>query len=59
VESAEYGDYMDHIQEFNFRLKQALEERGITLAYPARILRMLPGEGSTGTTPTTASSATP
>lgn len=44
VEAADYGTYMDHIQEFNFQLKEALEKRGVALAYPARMLRMLPGE---------------
>ncbi len=44
VEAADYGVYMDHIQEFNFQIKEALEARGIALAYTARLLRMLPGD---------------
>jgi small-conductance mechanosensitive channel len=46
VEVPEYGAYMDVIQEFHLRLKDALESRGIGFAVPTRIIRALPPEAS-------------
>lgn len=53
VEAAEYGVYMDHIQEFNLQLKEGLESRGIAFAFPTRVMRTVgptPGEASAGAT---------
>jgi small-conductance mechanosensitive channel len=55
VEVSEYGVYMDHVQEFNLKVKQALESRGIAFAVPTRVIRTLPaGPASPGTGPTPA-----
>jgi small-conductance mechanosensitive channel len=44
VESPEYGVYMDHLHEFNLRLKEALESRGIGFAFPTRVMKTIPAE---------------
>jgi small-conductance mechanosensitive channel len=42
VEAPEYNIYMDSLQEFNLRLKEGLEARGIGFAVPTRVIRSLP-----------------
>jgi small-conductance mechanosensitive channel len=39
VEVPEYGTYMDVLQEFNLKLKEGLEARGIGVALPTRVMR--------------------
>jgi small-conductance mechanosensitive channel len=39
VEAPEYGVFMDHLHEFNLRLKEALEARGIGFAFPTRVVK--------------------
>jgi len=31
--------FMDHLHEFNLRLKEALEARGIGFAFPTRVVK--------------------
>ncbi|HEX2613506.1 MAG TPA: mechanosensitive ion channel family protein [Fibrobacteria bacterium] len=42
VEATEYVTFMDHLHEFNLRLKDALESRGIGFAFPTRVMKTIP-----------------
>jgi small-conductance mechanosensitive channel len=46
VETPEYNTYMDILQEFNLKLKEGLEARGIGFAVPTRVIRSIPAPDS-------------
>ena len=41
IEAPEYAVFMDHVHEFNLRLKDALEARGIGFAFPTRVVKTM------------------
>jgi small-conductance mechanosensitive channel len=47
VEAPEYNIYMDALQDFNLRLKEGLEARGIAFAVPTRVIRSVPAPEAT------------
>lgn len=51
VEVPEYNVFMDSLQEFNLKLKDGLEARGISFAVPTRVIRSVPASDSRGETP--------
>jgi small-conductance mechanosensitive channel len=51
IEVPEYNTYMDSLQEFNLRLKEGLEARGIAFAVPTRVIRSVPAPESAAGVP--------
>ncbi len=59
VETPEYNAYMDAIQEFNLKLKEGLEARGIPFAIQTRIIRSVAAPGAPDASVASASTETP
>ncbi|MEX0931490.1 MAG: mechanosensitive ion channel family protein [Candidatus Paceibacterota bacterium] len=41
VSSPDYNEYMDHQQEFNFGLKEAVEKIGVSMAFPTQTIHIV------------------